>query len=73
MEVEAGVILENLHQKVKESGFIFPLDLGAKGSCMIGGNIATNAGGLQALRYGVAVICLLVKLVLISDIQQSVI
>lgn len=53
VEVEAGVILENLHQKVKETGFIFPLDLGAKGSCMIGGNIATNAGGLQALRYGV--------------------
>lgn len=53
VEVEAGVILENLHQKVKESGFIFPMDLGAKGSCMIGGNIATNAGGLQALRYGV--------------------
>ena len=53
VEVEAGVILENLHEKVRESGFIFPLDLGAKGSCMIGGNIATNAGGLQALRYGV--------------------
>ncbi|WP_225975514.1 FAD-binding oxidoreductase [Panacibacter ginsenosidivorans] len=53
VEVEAGVILEQLHEKVKESGFIFPLDLGAKGSCMIGGNIATNAGGLQALRYGV--------------------
>lgn len=53
VEVQAGVILENLHGKVKESGFIFPLDLGAKGSCMIGGNIATNAGGLQALRYGV--------------------
>ena len=53
VEVEAGVILEDLHQKVKEGGFIFPLDLGAKGSCMIGGNIATNAGGLQALRYGV--------------------
>lgn len=53
VEVEAGVILENLHHNVKESGFIFPLDLGGKGSCMIGGNIATNAGGLQALRYGV--------------------
>ena len=53
VEAEAGVILENLQEKVKESGFIFPLDLGAKGSCMIGGNIATNAGGLQALRYGV--------------------
>jgi FAD/FMN-containing dehydrogenase len=53
VEAGAGVILENLQEKVKESGFIFPLDLGAKGSCMIGGNIATNAGGLQALRYGV--------------------
>ena len=53
VEVEAGVILQHLHQAVRESGFIFPLDLGAKGSCMIGGNIATNAGGLQALRYGV--------------------
>jgi FAD/FMN-containing dehydrogenase len=53
VETEAGVILENLHEKVKENGFIFPLDLGAKGSCMIGGNIATNAGGLQALRFGV--------------------
>ena len=53
VEAEAGVILENLQQKVKESGFIFPLELGAKGSCMIGGNIATNAGGLQALKYGV--------------------
>ena len=53
VEAGAGVILENLREKVKESGFIFPLDLGAKGSCMIGGNIATNAGGLQALRYGV--------------------
>jgi len=53
VEVEAGVILQHLHYAVKETGFIFPLDLGAKGSCMIGGNIATNAGGLQALRFGV--------------------
>lgn len=35
-----------------EKGFIFPLDLGAKGSCHIGGNVATNAGGLRLLRYG---------------------
>ena len=53
VEAEAGVILEHLHEKARESGFIFPLDLGAKGSCMIGGNIASNAGGLQAVRYGV--------------------
>lgn len=51
--VEAGLILEELQKAVAEKGFLFPLDLGAKGSCMIGGNIATNAGGLQALRYGV--------------------
>jgi len=37
---------------VEEKGFIMPLDLGAKGSCHIGGNIATNAAGLRLLRYG---------------------
>jgi len=52
--VQAGVVLQNLQKNVAEYGLLFPLDLGAKGSCMIGGNIASNAGGLQALRYGVA-------------------
>jgi len=51
--VQAGVILQNLQTSLAENGQLFPLDLGAKGSCMIGGNIASNAGGLQALRYGV--------------------
>jgi FAD/FMN-containing dehydrogenase len=51
--VQAGVILQNLQTVLAENGQHFPLDLGAKGSCMIGGNIASNAGGLQALRYGV--------------------
>ena len=51
--VQAGVILQDLQQEVAKHGLLFPLDLGAKGSCMIGGNISTNAGGLQALRYGV--------------------
>lgn len=51
--VQAGVILQNLQKTLAENGQLFPLDLGAKGSCMIGGNIASNAGGLQALRYGV--------------------
>jgi len=51
--VQAGVVLQNLQKLVAENGQLFPLDLGAKGSCMIGGNIASNAGGLQALRYGV--------------------
>jgi FAD/FMN-containing dehydrogenase len=51
--VQAGVILQTLQTMLTENGLFFPLDLGAKGSCMIGGNIASNAGGLQALRYGV--------------------
>lgn len=49
---EAGCILENLDNYARERGLIMPLDLGAKGSCQIGGNISTNAGGLRLLRYG---------------------
>jgi FAD/FMN-containing dehydrogenase len=49
---DAGVILENADAYVRDRGYIFPLDLGAKGSCHIGGNVATNAGGLRLLRYG---------------------
>lgn len=52
--VQAGVVLLDLQKIMEDNGMLFPLDLGAKGSCMIGGNIASNAGGLQALRYGVA-------------------
>lgn len=50
--VDAGCILENVDQFLAEKNYIFPLDLGAKGSCHIGGNVATNAGGLRLLRYG---------------------
>lgn len=49
---DAGVILENADKYLADRGFIFPLDLGAKGTCHIGGNVATNAGGLRLLRYG---------------------
>ncbi|NXK44286.1 D2HDH protein, partial [Chauna torquata] len=49
---QAGCILEKLNEYLEERGFIMPLDLGAKGSCHIGGNVATNAGGLRLLRYG---------------------
>ncbi|XP_048861014.1 D-2-hydroxyglutarate dehydrogenase, mitochondrial [Brienomyrus brachyistius] len=49
---QAGCVLENLSSYVEERDFIMPLDLGAKGSCQIGGNVATNAGGLRLLRYG---------------------
>ncbi|EAW24412.1 FAD-binding oxidoreductase [Aspergillus fischeri NRRL 181] len=50
--VDAGVILEVADQYLAERGHLFPLDLGAKGSCHVGGNVATNAGGLRLLRYG---------------------
>ncbi|KAF9305933.1 hypothetical protein BGZ74_008267 [Mortierella antarctica] len=49
---DAGCILEVLDNHLAERGYIMPLDLGAKGSCHIGGNVATNAGGLRLLRYG---------------------
>lgn len=49
---ESGVILESLDTFVGEKGYRVPLDLGAKGSCQIGGNVATNAGGSRFLRYG---------------------
>ena len=49
---EAGVILANLHSAAEEAGRRFPLTLGARGSCTIGGLVATNAGGTQVLRFG---------------------
>mmetsp|Transcript_8061 Transcript_8061/g.29775 ORF Transcript_8061/g.29775 Transcript_8061/m.29775 type:complete len:312 (+) Transcript_8061:52-987(+) len=49
---DAGCILEDLDNYVRERGHVMPLDLGAKGSCQIGGNVATNAGGIRLLRYG---------------------
>lgn len=49
---EAGCVLEQLDDFVARRGYAMPLDLGAKGSCQIGGNVATNAGGLRLLRYG---------------------
>jgi D-2-hydroxyglutarate dehydrogenase len=49
---QAGCVLETLQEYVKNHGFVMPLDLGAKGSCMIGGNLATNAGGIKFIKYG---------------------
>lgn len=49
---QAGCILEDLSLYLEERDYMMPLDLGAKGSCHIGGNVATNAGGLRLLRYG---------------------
>lgn len=50
--VQAGCVLEKVRDHVAERGFLFPLALGSQGSCQIGGAIATNAGGLNVLRYG---------------------
>ena len=50
--VQAGVILQNLQETLEEHDLIFPLDLGGRGSCQIGGNAATNAGGVRVIRYG---------------------
>eukprot|EP00127_Corallochytrium_limacisporum_P001355 Clim_evm11s53 gene=Clim_evmTU11s53 len=49
---EAGCVLQVMDEWLKERNHIMPLDLGAKGSCHIGGNLSTNAGGLRFLRYG---------------------
>jgi FAD/FMN-containing dehydrogenase len=50
--VEAGCVLQTLQAAAEAQGFLFPLSLAAEGSCTIGGNLASNAGGTQVLRYG---------------------
>ncbi|MSO77607.1 MAG: FAD-binding oxidoreductase [Alphaproteobacteria bacterium] len=50
--VEAGCILAHVQQAAGEADRLFPLSLGAEGSCQIGGNLSTNAGGINTLRYG---------------------
>lgn len=52
MEVEAGCVLQAVQQSARDANRLFPLSLAAEGSCTIGGNLATNAGGTQVLRYG---------------------
>ena len=50
--VEAGIVLESFKDQVAAAGLFFPLTLGAQGSCQLGGNVSTNAGGVNVLRYG---------------------
>ncbi|WP_373604939.1 FAD-binding oxidoreductase, partial [Comamonas sp. B-9] len=50
--VEAGCILQTLQERCEGQGYLFPLSLAAEGSCTIGGNLGTNAGGTQVVRYG---------------------
>ncbi|WP_249978488.1 FAD-binding oxidoreductase [Vreelandella olivaria] len=52
LTVQAGAPLQLVQETAQEVGLQFPLDLGARGSCTIGGNIATNAGGVRVIRYG---------------------
>jgi len=52
MVVQSGVILQRLQEAADEHDLMFPLDLGGRGSCTIGGNISTNAGGNRVIRYG---------------------
>ena len=52
LTAEAGCILEKVQKAASDAGRLFPLSLAAEGSCTIGGNLATNAGGTQVLRYG---------------------
>ena len=54
MTVKAGTPLETCQQAAAEAGLFLALDLGARGSCQIGGNLATNAGGIRVIRYGMA-------------------
>ncbi len=50
--VEAGCVLQTLQEVCEQAGFLFPLSLASEGSCTIGGNLGTNAGGTQVVRYG---------------------
>ncbi|MGH8234892.1 MAG: FAD-binding oxidoreductase [Rhodanobacteraceae bacterium] len=52
MEVEAGCVLQTVQEAARDAGRLFPLSLGSEGSCTIGGNLSTNAGGTEVLRYG---------------------
>jgi FAD/FMN-containing dehydrogenase len=52
MTVLAGTPLQKVQEAAEDAGFMFPLDLGARGSCTIGGNLATNAGGNRVIKYG---------------------
>src|SRR5690606_3804636 len=63
--VEAGVILQTLQETAAQAGRLFPLSLAAQGSCQIGGNLSSNAGGTNVLAYGNArELCLGVEVVL---------
>jgi FAD/FMN-containing dehydrogenase len=67
MTVQAGVTLQVIQEAADAAGLMFPLDIGARGSCQIGGNISTNAGGNRVLRYGMTRDMVLGLEVVLSD------
>ncbi|UMM18139.1 hypothetical protein L5515_014345 [Caenorhabditis briggsae] len=72
LNCDAGFILEELDNKLAKLGYMMPFDLGAKGSCQIGGNVATCAGGIRLIRYGSLHAHLLGLTVVLPDEQGSV-
>ena len=52
LTVEAGITLQAVHEAARGHGLLYPVDFAARGSCTIGGNVATNAGGIRVVRYG---------------------
>ena len=54
LTAEAGCVLASLQERAADAGYLFPLSLGAEGSCQLGGVLSTNAGGIHVLRYGMA-------------------
>ena len=52
--VESGCILQNIQNTAEDHDLLFPLSLSAEGTCQIGGNVSTNAGGVNVLKYGMA-------------------
>ena len=52
LTVQPGMILQHVHEAARQHDLVYPVDFAARGSCSIGGNIATNAGGIRVIRYG---------------------
>ena len=67
IEVEAGCVLADIQKAARDAGLYFPLSLSAEGSCQIGGNLATDAGGVNVLRYGTARAMVLGLQVVLAD------
>lgn len=65
--VQPGMVLEKLCEHVEAAGWYFPLDFGARGSCQVGGNVSTNAGGNRVLRYGTTRMLVLGMEVVLAD------